>query len=63
MTDLKERASAILRAFKGDTYAFGSGVLDGVSGKFAAAFGKKAMFVGPIDFDCYQPIKSRSSNL
>jgi alcohol dehydrogenase len=59
MSDVKERASAILKEFKGDTYAFGSGVLDDASGKFAADFGKKAMFVGPIAFEWYQPIKDR----
>ena len=59
MSDVKERASAILKEFKGDTYAFGSGVLDEASGKFAAEFGKRAMFVGPIDFEWYQPIQER----
>ena len=43
MSDLIERASAILKEFKGDRYAFGSGVLDGAPGKFAAEFGKKAL--------------------
>jgi len=28
MPDIKEKAKTILREFKGDTYAFGSGVLD-----------------------------------
>ena len=59
MPDFKERASAILKEFKGDAYAFGSGVLDDASGKYAADLGKKAMFVGPIDFEWYQPIKDR----
>lgn len=59
MSDLKERASAILKEFKGDTYAFGSGVLDEASGKFAAHMGKKAMFVGPVDLEWYQPLKER----
>ncbi|MBW2149074.1 MAG: iron-containing alcohol dehydrogenase [Deltaproteobacteria bacterium] len=59
MQDLKERASALLKEFKGETYAFGSGVLEEASGKFAAEFGKKAMFVGQIDQDWYQPIKDR----
>ncbi|MBW1997197.1 MAG: iron-containing alcohol dehydrogenase [Deltaproteobacteria bacterium] len=59
MTDLKERASAVLKEFKGDNYAFGSGVLDDAPGKFAAELGKKALFVGPIEFSWFQPIKER----
>jgi alcohol dehydrogenase class IV len=59
MSELKERASAILREFKGDHYAFGSGVLDRASGNFAAELGKKAMFVGPIQYEWYKPIKDR----
>ena len=59
MSDLKERASALLREFKGEAYAFGSGVLDEAPGKFAAEFGKKAMFVGPIGFEWFQPVQER----
>ena len=59
MSDLKEQASAILKEFKGDTYAFGSGVLDEAPGKFAAELGKRALFIGPVEFDWFQPIKDR----
>ena len=59
MSDLKTRASEVLREFKGDTYAFGSGVLDNATGKFAKELGKKAMFVGPIEFDWFKPIQER----
>ncbi len=59
MPDLKEQASAILMEFKGDTYAFGSGVLDEAPGKFAAELGNKAMLIGPIEFDWFQPHKVR----
>jgi alcohol dehydrogenase class IV len=59
MSDLKNRASEVLREFKGDTYAFGSGVLDDASGKFTKELGKKAMFVGPIQFDWFKPIQER----
>lgn len=59
MADLKERASAILKDFKGDNYAFGSGVLDEAPGRFVAELGKKAIFVGPIQFDWYQSVKDR----
>jgi alcohol dehydrogenase class IV len=59
MSDLREQASAILREFKGDTYAFGGGVLDEAPGKFAAEFGKKAMFIGPVEFDWFEPVKDR----
>ncbi len=59
MSDLKEKASAILKDFKGDSYAFGSGVLDEAPGKFAAELGKKAMLIGPLEFEWFQPIKDR----
>ncbi len=59
MPNLKEMASAILKEFKADTYAFGSGVLDESPGKYAAELGKRAIFIGPIEFEWYQPIKDR----
>ena len=59
MSELKERASAMLKVFKGNTYAFGSAVLDEAPGKFAAEFGKRAVFVGPIEFDWFKPIQER----
>lgn len=59
MSDLKERASAVLREFKKDTYIFGSGVLDEAPGTFAAQMGEKAMFVGPVGFDWFEPIRER----
>ena len=59
MTDLNESASALLKEFKGNAYAFGSGILDEAPGKFAAELGKKVMFVGPIEEEWFQPIKDR----
>jgi alcohol dehydrogenase class IV len=59
MSELKDRASAILKEFKGETYAFGSGVLDQPPGQFAAEFGKKALFVGPLEFEWFRPIRER----
>ncbi|MCJ7808796.1 MAG: hypothetical protein MUP26_00910, partial [Desulfobulbaceae bacterium] len=59
MSDLKQRASAILKEFKGDSYAFGSGVLDDAAGKYVAELGGKALFVGPVDEGWYAPIKER----
>jgi alcohol dehydrogenase len=59
MENLKERAEVILREFKGETYAFGGGVLDEAAGNFTAQMGKKAMVAGPIQFDWFQPIKDR----
>lgn len=58
MADAIERAKAILQQFKGDTYAYGLDVLDQV-GPFAAALGKKAMFVGPVQFEWFTPLKNR----
>jgi len=59
MSELKERASAVLKEFKGETYAFGSGVLDHPPGKFAAEFGKRALFVAPLDAEWFHPIRER----
>jgi len=59
MADLKEKASIILKEFKGESYAFGSGILDDAPGKFVSKLGKKALFVGPVDFEWYAPIKNR----
>jgi alcohol dehydrogenase len=59
MQEITERARAMLREFKGDAYACGSGVLDETAGKFAAQMGKRAMVAGPIQFDWFQPIKER----
>lgn len=59
MQELIERATAILKAFKKDRYAFGSGLLDQAAGRFAGQLGKKALFVGPVDQEWFQPIEKR----
>jgi alcohol dehydrogenase len=65
MADVISRAKAILKEFKGDSYAFGFDVLNQI-GPFAAALadrpgsGKKAMFVGPVQFDWFTPYKDRA---
>ena len=59
MSDLKTKASEVLREFKGDTYVFGSGVLDDATGKLTKELGQKAMFVGPVEFDWFKPIQDR----
>ncbi len=59
MSELKERAVAVLKEFKGESYAFGGGVLDTAPGKFAAEFGKKALFVGPVGSEWFRPIRDR----
>lgn len=58
MPNAVQRAQEILKEFKGETYAFGVDCLDKL-GEFAAAHGKKAMFVGPVDFDWFTPLKER----
>jgi alcohol dehydrogenase len=64
MADATDRAKAILREFKGDAYAFGFDVLNQI-GPFAAELAaksvteKKAMFVGPVQFDWFTPYKDR----
>ncbi len=59
MSDLKQRATTIIREFKGQNYIFGSGVLEEAPGRFAAEFGKKALLVGSIASKWFQPIKDR----
>ncbi len=59
MSELIERASKILREFKGESYAFGNGVIDKAPGEFASEFGKTAMFVGPFQFPWFEPVKKR----
>ena len=59
MAEIKERAYAVLKEFKGDAYAYGSGALDTAPGKFAAEFGRKALFVGPIDAAWFRPTRER----
>jgi len=59
MPELKERAVAVLKEFKGEAYAFGGGVLDAAPGKFAAEFGGKALFVGPVSSEWFRPIRDR----
>ncbi len=64
MADAVARAKAMLKGFKGDTYAFGFDVLDRI-GPFAAALadrsgtGKNAMFVGPVQSGWFSPYKDR----
>jgi len=59
MSDLKERASAILQEFKKERYAFGSGVLADAPGRFAAELGKRALFVGPLSSGWFSPVRER----
>jgi len=58
MADAVEKAKELLYEFKGDTYAYGLGVLNRV-GPFTAELGSKAMFVGPLSFDWFTPWKDR----
>lgn len=59
MRTIEEKAEEILREFKGDTYAFGSGVLDEATGTLTAQMGRKAMLVGSVQSEWFQPIKER----
>lgn len=49
----------MLKEFKGENYAFGSGMLDDAPGKFAADFGKRALFVGPLSSEWFSPIREQ----
>ena len=59
MSALKKQATHMLKEFKGENYAFGSGVLDDAPGKFAAGFGRRALFVGPLASRWFSPIRER----
>jgi alcohol dehydrogenase len=59
MPEGKDRACALLKEWKGDTYAFGSGMLDRPPGQFAAEFGKRALLVGPLEFEWFRPLRER----
>jgi alcohol dehydrogenase len=62
MNRIKERAEAILREFKGDTYTFGNGVLDEAAGTLTAQLGKNVLVVGSIQSEWFQPIRERILN-
>jgi len=49
----------MLKEFKGENYAFGSGVLDDAPGKFAAEFGRRALFVGPLASPWFSVIREQ----
>jgi alcohol dehydrogenase class IV len=59
MSEIEERASAMLKEFKGNAYAFGSGVLDDAPGQFAAELGNNAIFIGRTESEWFQPIQER----
>jgi len=59
MSALKEQAASMLKEFKGEKYAFGSGVLDEAPGRFAAGFGRRSLFVGPLAAEWFSPIRER----
>ena len=58
MSDAVAHAKELLADFKGDSYSYGVGVLHKV-GPMTAALGKKAMFVGPIEFDWFKPLETK----
>ncbi|MFC1535168.1 iron-containing alcohol dehydrogenase [Thermodesulfobacteriota bacterium] len=59
MSQIEDHASAMLKEFKGNRYAFGNGVLDDAPGKFAAELGEKAIFIGRIESEWFPPIQER----
>jgi len=60
MFSLQEQATRMLKQFKGGNYAFGSsGVLDDAPGRYAAEFGRKALFVGPLSAPWFTSIRER----
>jgi len=59
MPGLKEQATHMLKEFKGENYAFGSGVLKDAPGRFAARYGKRCLFVGPINAPWFTPIREQ----
>ncbi|GBE14160.1 NAD-dependent methanol dehydrogenase [bacterium BMS3Abin14] len=59
MLALKEQAAHMLKEFKGEYYAFGSGAMDDAPGKFAAEFGRRSLFIGPLASPWFSPIRER----
>ena len=59
MSELKDRATALVKQFKGEAYAFGGGVLDLPPGKFAAEFGGRALFIGHLGSGWFRPVRER----
>lgn len=59
MSELKSSARIVLKEFKGDNYAFGSGALEVAPGQYAAEFGKKALFVGPVSAPWFRATQDR----
>jgi len=59
MDDLKKRAFQVLRDFKGDNYAFGSGILDEAPGRFASQLGNSALFVGRTQSEWFMPVQEK----
>jgi alcohol dehydrogenase len=59
MSELTDRAHAVLKGFKGDAYAFGSGALDAAPGSYAVELGRKALFIGPTGSAWFEPIGER----
>ena len=59
MSDLQVQAAHMLKEFKGQNYAFGSGVLEDAPGKYAAEFGQRCLFVGPLSSPWFSPIRER----
>ncbi len=60
MLSLQEQATRMLKQFKGGHYAFGSsGVLDDAPGRYAAEFGRRALFVGPLAAPWFSTIRER----
>jgi len=55
MDDLASKAKDLLERFKGDRYAFGTGVLSQV-GPMTAQLGRKALFVGRINSSWFKPV-------
>jgi len=59
MSELKSSARVVLKEFKGDKYAFGSGALEEAPGRYAAEFGRKALFVGPVSAPWFRATQDR----
>jgi alcohol dehydrogenase class IV len=55
MNDIAKRAKDLLHEFKGDRYAFGTGVLSRV-GPMTAQVGKRALVIGRVRSPWYRPI-------
>jgi len=62
MEELTSKAAALLKRFKGDSYAHGIGALDKI-GEMAVQLGHRAMLAGPVSEEWFAPTLKKAASL